>query len=338
MQNNELSVVEWANSLNADELRNWLRQRLQGNDSRWPVDRMSEEPPHHLVDVLLRHSEVRPETHAFLMDGVLTLTRECLENSAKWEDSAVIELLLIAPVALRGTRYEPEARRWIATNLSKLVSGRVSEDKIESYALRCLLDLGLQETPEFWIAKDRPGNALRNTIICQALLRLDQFRLFQWLESRDADDLKQLLMTLGRSLRRRCEADLRFAKALRAILKGKELHVVADEITQIGTVRPSNSASISVLRTFRGQIEHYGVPCSAIELEILGLETETPEILYHRRMENILAPVVRTLEALRDMEMTPLKAQGISEGLARSLGFCVRPDQRALPLLPPTLR
>lgn len=328
MHTNNLSVVDWANGRGADELRTWVRKRLGGDDALWPTDRMSEDPPHYLVDVLLRHPGLRPESHAYLMDAIYSLARECLNadgNKDDWDEAAIIELLLILPVALRGTRYEPDARRLLASALSKLKGGKQDGTKVESHALRSLLELGLRETTKFWLSKDIPDDPLRNTIVCQALLKLDQQSLFQWLGSREGYQLEALMKTLGRALRRRCEADLRFAKTLRMILKGRELHSIADEITQIGVASPSNPASVPILRRIKAAAERYEVGSNAVQLEITGLDTGEPELLYPVKMIIVLEEMLRTLNSIKNKPYRVDQQLYIASKLIRALGYRVSP-------------
>lgn len=327
MQPSNHPIVQWANRRQADDLRTWVRNRLQGRDSLWPVDRMGDDPPHHLVEVLLRHPDVSPESRFYLTVAVNSLLRECLENdpnAGRWDDAAVIELSMLLPIALGGTAYEPEARRLLVAGLPALILGRGRGRMVESQILRCLLELRLRETPEFWLSKDDPSDPVRNTVICQALLGLDQQRLFMWLASRDKAQLQALGSTLGRALGRRCEADLRFAKALRMILKGKELHELADDVTQIGVARPTSPASVPVLREMKKIIDEQSASPGAVELEIHGLDTGSPELLYPSQMASVMQQIIMTLASMRMMKYRPDQELQIAEKIARSLGYASR--------------
>lgn len=220
------AVIEWANNLSAADLCGWMRDRLNGRDQLWPIDRMSDEDPHHLLETLFRHPEVRPETKFYLADGAIKLLREALvpaQTDGAWTAAGIESLCLLMPTVVASSSLAESAREVLSASLRGLATSRPSLLPLANDLLRTLLDLGYRGTPAFWLDHDNPADPVRNVVVCQALWKLDEERMFSWLETRSAAQTNEIVDTLFRPLHRRCKGDSFFCRRLRSILNTKGL-------------------------------------------------------------------------------------------------------------------
>lgn len=165
-------VVQKLESLEADELANWFRARLDNRDT---LLRMRDrEPAHYLIPTVYPH--LKATTQSNLSRAALQIFREIADPSGPWTTEPAAALLrMVDPLLI-----DPLHKDHAIEALLQLVDVYPASDEIAFAAVQGLVALGYKGSPRYW-AKFFESDARYAPIALEAMARTNFRSLQDWL-------------------------------------------------------------------------------------------------------------------------------------------------------------
>jgi len=175
-------------ALSRDELRQWMRARLRGEDMRAWGDARESDMPHFLLVPLY------PQLDRLTREDFQGIILEFLEDLAnnpesEWRGKPGDELLMLLEPILAGS---PRREQAVDLLLAMVQSSRfISEGEPDLHfrALQRLVALKHRANPEFWFKQFEVGGSRYANVVFEGLTLFDVSVAFDWLTRIEWDDL-----------------------------------------------------------------------------------------------------------------------------------------------------
>ncbi len=205
-------LIQWANEASESDLKQWLFDRLHGNDRRWAEFSDGYQVPSYLISTVVRHTDTSAVAYAALIQSICGFIRTILpawadqrddvqtgEAVCSWTGPALVDLLFLASEILESGARRAEIRKILSSTAPKLPR-YVGKLPLRAKALVALLDFGGHPDRQFWLAQISQDYPEATPIVFIALARRDLKDALIWLGGRSLNEQGSTLRKFRPSL------------------------------------------------------------------------------------------------------------------------------------------